>query len=181
MRARTRSTAAIATLLLAGLGIAGCSNPDAAGPPAARASVQSPGEEKAPPPATQSPAGIQGTPQAALARYARLYIDWSWNTLATDQRRLAAIAVGSAAVADRQAAAQAAADSTLARAKVSNQGQLVSIARDRTRPGMWVVVTRERTTGGGEYEGLPAAYHVTLAKLEHLPGGWAVSEWLPKS
>ncbi len=46
---------------------------------------------------------------------------------------------------------------------------------------MWVIVTREQTGGDTQYEGLPAAYHVTLAKLASVPGGYAVSEWLPQS
>ena len=46
---------------------------------------------------------------------------------------------------------------------------------------MWTIVTREQTSGAGEYEGLPAAYHVTLAKLAAVGGGYAVSEWLPQS
>lgn len=58
---------------------------------------------------------------------------------------------------------------------------MIAVARDRTRGGTWVVVTRERNVGGGEYEGLPAALHVTLAKVELVPGGWAASEWLPQS
>ena len=44
-----------------------------------------------------------------------------------------------------------------------------------------MIVTREQTGGDTQYEGLPAAYHVTLAQLASVPGGYAVSEWLPQS
>jgi hypothetical protein len=57
----------------------------------------------------------------------------------------------------------------------------VSIAADVSRPGTWDIVTREQTGGSTEYEGLPASYHVTLAQLARVPGGFAVSEWLPQS
>jgi hypothetical protein len=46
---------------------------------------------------------------------------------------------------------------------------------------MWVIVTREQTGGDTQYEGLPAAYHVTLAQLARVPDGYAVSQWLPQN
>ena len=47
---------------------------------------------------------------------------------------------------------------------------------------MWVLVTREQTGGRQRTtKGFPPAYHVTLAQLAALPGGYAVSEWLPQS
>jgi hypothetical protein len=44
-----------------------------------------------------------------------------------------------------------------------------------------VIVTREQTGGDSQYEGLAAAYHVTIAKLASVPGGYAVEQWLPES
>lgn len=46
---------------------------------------------------------------------------------------------------------------------------------------VWVVVTSEKTTGQGDYQGLPAQLHVTYAQLTHTPGGWVVSEWEPRT
>lgn len=178
-----RLAAVVAALML----LAGCSNPDAGGVPItdggqAGRSVQSPGEPVAPPPARGSlPADVQPTARAALSRYARIYMDWSWKTLATVQRRLAAISVGQARITDRQAAAQARADRTLAAAHVVNHGVVLAIAPEQGHAGVWVVVSRQQTGGSGEYEGLPASYHVTLARLAREPDGWAVREWLPQS
>ncbi|MGO9750786.1 MAG: hypothetical protein ACLP22_04590 [Solirubrobacteraceae bacterium] len=73
-------------------------------------------------------------------------------------------------------------DSTLAESQVTNSGQVVAIA-----PGLagaaadWVVVTREHTTGQGDYQGLPATLHVTYAQLTHTPAGWIVTSWTPAS
>ena len=91
------------------------------------------------------------------------------------------MSVGAARLAEQQAAASSEADTTIARGHIWNSGQIVSIATRPRRRGTWVIVTREQTGGDTEYEGLPAAYHVTLARLARVPGGYAVSEWLPQS
>ncbi len=80
-----------------------------------------------------------------------------------------------------QAAASSRGDTTIARGHIYNRGQIVSIARDLTAADSWVIVTREQTGGDSQYEGLPAAYHVTIAQLAGVPGGYAVEQWLPQS
>lgn len=178
--ARHRLGAALAALAAAVV-LAGCSNPDAGGLPSG-GGVQNAGEPAAPAPAAgTTPMDAQGSARAAIARYARIYANWSWRTVAANQRRLAAMSVGQARVTDLQAAAQAAGDSTLRQGQISNSGSVVSIAPDQAQAGTWVLVTRERTSGSGEYEGLPAAYHVTLARAQQIQQGWAVSEWAPQS
>jgi hypothetical protein len=124
---------------------------------------------------------VQATPVKALEAFARLYVNWTYRTLSTDQRTLAAMSVGPARLAELQAAATSRADTTIARGRISNTGQIVSVAPDLTHTGTWMVVTREQTGGGSEYEGLQAAYHVTLAKLAIVPGGYAVEAWLPQT
>jgi hypothetical protein len=124
---------------------------------------------------------VQPTPQRALRQYAARYINWTYQTLTADQRTLAAMAVGAARLSEQQTAQRSVADTTLTRGHVWNKGQVVSVSRDLAQAGTWVVVTREQTGGNSEYEGLPASYHVTLAKLASIPGGYAVSEWLPQS
>lgn len=183
-RARLQIAACLLTLVLA---LAGCSNPDApaAGPAThSTRSPQSAGEPPAPAPtspASQAPAEVQRTPTAALAAFARIYSNWTYRTLSGDQRRLAAMSVGSARLAEQQAVAASHADTTITQGHIWNRGQILSIAEDEAKPGTWAIVTREQTGGSAQYEGLPASYHVTLARLAHVSGGYAVSEWLPQS
>jgi hypothetical protein len=88
--------------------------------------------------------------------------------------------VGPARLAEQQAAATSRADSTITRARLSNHGQLLAVSPDLARHGWWILVTREQTTGGGEYEGLAASDHITLVQLAAVNGRWAVSLWLPQ-
>jgi hypothetical protein len=176
-----RIGAAIAALA-ATIALAGCANPDSGGLPSGSGGVQNQGEPAAPRTTDgAAPVNLQLTAQAAIAQYAQVYANWSWRTVAAHQRRLAAISVGQARVTDLQAAAQAAGDTTLRQGQISNTGSVISIAPDQAQAGTWVLVTRERTSGSGEYEGLPAGYHVTLAKAQQVRQGWAVSEWAPQS
>jgi pyruvate/2-oxoglutarate dehydrogenase complex dihydrolipoamide acyltransferase (E2) component len=174
-------------LLVGAVALAGCTNPDSAstGPQTAvTASPQNAGEQPAPAPASsasQTPADVQPTPAKALTAFSRLYSNWTYRTLTADERALAAMSVGAARLAEKQAAASSEADTTIRRGRIWNSGQIVSIASDLAGPGTWVIVTSEQTGGSTEYEGLPAAYHVTLAKLARVPGGFAVSKWLPQS
>jgi hypothetical protein len=113
--------------------------------------------------------------------FAERYINWTYNTLTANQHGLAAMAVGAARLAEQQAAAQAHRDTTLIHGQVWNRGQTISITPDLTAPRTWVIVTREQTGGNTEYQGLPAGYHVTLAKLAAVPGGYAIEQWQPQS
>ena len=120
------------------------------------------------------------SPQAALARYAALYVNWTAATLASDQRKLASLSTGQARA---QALAQGAHPSpTVTRYAVSNSGSVVAIAvGHETERGRWAVVTDERTNGYGPYQGLPATSHVTWATVARVAGGWVVSGWYPGS
>lgn len=175
-----------AAVLLAAVALAGCSNPDATSAPqntTSSASPQNPGEPPASPPsspAAQAPADVQPTPAKAIEVFAELYVNWTYQTLTAHQRTLAAMSVGPARLAERQAAASSEADTTITRGHIYNSGQVVSIAPDASRSGTWVLVTHEQTGGDTEYAGLPAAYHVTLAQLAHVPGGFSISQWLPQ-
>jgi hypothetical protein len=178
-----RHLAAIAPALLVSVALAGCVNPDAARTPSEQ-ELGSPGEPAAPsptPPGSEPVTRPAASAQEALAAFAEGYVNWSYATLAAVQRRLAASAVGAARTAERQALVSTRADPTIDAGRIRNSGSVVSVAAARGQPGMWVIVTREQTSGSGGYEGLPAAYHVTLARVAHLRGGYAVSEWLPQS
>jgi hypothetical protein len=173
--------------LLAALVLAGCSNPDApttSTSGSANSSPQNAGEPSAPAPPSagaQTPLDVQATPPKAIAAFAELYVNWTYRTLTEHQRTLAAMSVGAARLSESQAAASSQADTTIARGHIYNSGQIVSIARDLTSADSWVIVTREQTGGDSQYEGLAAAYHVTIAQLASVPGGYAVEQWLPES
>ena len=173
-------------VLLAAVALVGCTNPDA--PSSVQgistASPQNPGEPPAPAPPTpaaQAPAGVQPTPAKALAAFSVLYTNWTYRTLSANQERLAAMSVAAARLAEQQAAASSRADTTITRGHIYNSGEILSIAPDASRPGTWVIVTREQTGGDTQYEGLPATYHVTLAQLARIPKGYAVSQWSPEN
>jgi hypothetical protein len=174
-------------LLLAAVALSGCTNPDAPSAVQGTTSGSSPqnsGEPAAPAPLTpaaQAPAGVQPTPAKALAAFSQLYTNWTYRTLSSNQQTLAGMSVNPARLVEQQAAASSEADTTITRGHIYNTGQVVSIAPDLARPNMWVIVTREQTGGDTQYEGLPAAYHVTLAQLARVPGGYAIELWLPQS
>jgi hypothetical protein len=190
MRARSSRNPGLTFLLLAAVALTGCSNPDAPkataiAPATSRAAAPgSRGETAAPAPpsaASQRPSQAAPTREAALRAFAQLYVNWSYQTLGAEQRELAAMSVGSARLAEQQAAAASQSDSTIGRGHIHNSGAVVSVAGDLTEAGRWVIVTREQTGGSKQYQGLPPGYHVTLARLAHVAGGYAVSQWLPQS
>ena len=122
------------------------------------------------------------TPQAALVRYAQLYINWTAKTVAAVQHELAAISTGQARAQALQAAASYGHDSALRASKVANTGSVIAIAAGQgPAAGSWVIVTQETTTGSGDYAGLPSTDHVTDARLAHTRNGWIVSSWSPRS
>jgi hypothetical protein len=124
----------------------------------------------------------QPTPQAALARYAQVYATWTAADVVARQRELASISLGQARAQALQAAASAQRDPLLARSRVANTGQVVAIgAGESPAAGEWVIVTREQTTGRGDYAGLPPTLHVTYAHVTHTRGGWVVSRWSPQT
>jgi hypothetical protein len=134
--------------------------------------------------AQNNPAAGAGrpTPQAALERYANLDINWSAKTVAGIQSQLAAISVGQARAQALQAAASYGRDGTLQASQVANTGTVVAIAPGQgPAAGWWVIVTRETTTGHGDYAGLPLTDHVTDAQVQHTHNGWVISSWSPQS
>ena len=118
------------------------------------------------------------SPEAALERYAELYVNWTAANVAARQRELAAISVGQARAQALQAAASAAHDTQLLKSRVADGGTVVAITRGRgPAAGDWVLVAREQTTGQGDYAGLPPTLHVIYAQLAHTANGWIVTGW----
>ncbi len=122
------------------------------------------------------------TPEAAVDRYARVYINWTARTVAHVQRQLAAISVDGARAQALAAAARYQRDTTLAASQIANSGTVESVAAGHgPASGEWVVVTRERTTGQGDYSGLPNALHIIYARAVRHGSGWVISEWSPQT
>jgi hypothetical protein len=120
------------------------------------------------------------TPRAALRAYALTYADWNAASLPAHERKLAELAVGPARLVAQQTAAAQAIDTELAADHVRNEATILAIAPgEGPMHGQWVIVTQERTTGTGPYAGLPSALRVTLARVQRLYDGWAVSQWQP--
>lgn len=118
------------------------------------------------------------SPESALERYAELYVNWTAADVTARQRELASISLGQARAQALQAAASAAADTQLPKSRVANSGTVVAIARGQgSAAGDWVVVTREQTTGQGDYAGLPPTLHVIYAQLTATAHGWIVIRW----
>jgi hypothetical protein len=128
-------------------------------------------------------AGAGGaSPQAAVARYAELYVNWTAAGVAANQRKLAAISLGQARAQALQAAASLARDPELTKSAVTNTGTVVAIASGQgAAAGVWVVVTREQTSGKGDYAGLPPTLHVIYAQLTRTANGWVVTQWQPEN
>jgi hypothetical protein len=168
--------------LLAGCGLAGGGSPPPESGSLSRIPT-SPGEREGTAPAQPQtePVAPASSPRAAVERFAEGYINWNYRTLAADQQRLAASAVGQARASELQARQQTERDSVIARGRVFNQGTVVAVAQvNGAARDVWVCVTREQTGGEGEYAALAVAYHVTLATVQQVRGRWAVSVWQPE-
>jgi hypothetical protein len=187
--------AAVAAAVLAATVLVGCGVTDpyasnrattASGPSATVAESGDPPRERGgtvPPAAGAADSTLaadpaRSTPRAALIRYAQLYVNWSARDVLARQRQLASISLGQARAQALQAAASVQRDKILTRSRVANTGQVVGVAPgEGAAEGQWVVVTREQTTGQGDYAGLPPTVHVTFAKLVHTQAGWVITSW----
>ena len=123
------------------------------------------------------------TPVEAIDVFATGYINWTAATIVARMRALARLSVGQARSAVLLAAAQTAQDYELRRGGVANSGTVEVVALLPGTAGEYAVVTRERTTASTTtaYEGLIPAWHVALATVAQVGGGWAVSSWQPQN
>ena len=189
-----------ATVALAGCGI---TDPYQAHQPAGDAATTTTTTATPPPPDAGDPAPERGgtipksaaaaqsklaqnagsaTPQAALERYAQIYLNWTASRVVAIQQQLAAISLGQARALAQQAAASASRDAQLTGSGIANSGEVVSLARgEGAAAGQWVIVTSELTSGGGDYAGLPPTLHIIYANLTNTPGGWVVNGWQPQN
>lgn len=184
-----RPKPAAVAITAAAIAISGCGISDPLQDQLAEELAKTPNEAPGPTPPDRARTPVaepSATPQLAVERFAVLYINWDYRTLAGIQRRLAASAVGEASAMNARAAARTPADYELRGGRVTNRGQIVALTDTRsTQTGAserhLVLVTFEHTTGGRVYDELRPAYHVTLATARRVQGGWAVSRWEPQT
>jgi hypothetical protein len=140
-------------------------------------------EYPSPKPPRESVSAASLSAARAVRTFATAYINWTADTVAADMRALAARSVGQARSALELAAAQTASDYELRRGGIANSGTVESVAALPGAGRQFVVVTREWTTATNTtaYEGLRPAWHVALATVARVGGGWAVSGWEPQS
>lgn len=179
MRTQAASVVTVAALL------AGCASLSPPTPSSKVAQAQATHEYPAPPPAAETITGA-GSPGAvaAIRAFATVYINWTAATLTRRMLALAAGSVGQARSVVALAASETAGDYELKRGGIANTGTVEAVAPLSGPPNEYVVVTRERTTAtnSSAYQGLAAAWHVTLATVREVtPGVWAVSGWEPQS
>jgi hypothetical protein len=153
------------------------------------------------PPGPTESAPTQRSAPAALAHFAGLYINWNAADVKRHLLELANECVGQARTAMSLQAAQTGADPELAQAGIANHGTVEAVAAlpgsgSGSSPGSgndsrsgsgaterYVVVTRESTTAtnSSAYQGLAAAWHLTVATVTRRSAGWVISGWQPES
>jgi hypothetical protein len=121
--------------------------------------------------------------QLALRRFASLYINWNAADVRARLDELAADSVGQARTAMQLQAAQTAADSELREAGIANHGKVEAVTPLTGSGARYVVITLETTsaTDSSAYQGLAAAWHLTVATVARRGGGWVISGWQPES
>jgi len=174
--------ALLCAVALAGCGASASHHAKPAPSPIARA--QADHEYRSAPTPRQRSDKTYPTPSAAIAAFARGYINWTADSVTADMARLSAHSIGQARAATQLAAAQTAGDYELRRDGIANSGAVEAIASLAGRANQYVVVTREQTTATGTtaYQGLAPAWHVTIATVSRAgAGAWVVSGWQPQS
>jgi hypothetical protein len=186
---RTPVVIALAVAALSGCGSGAARPAQGAARPAqaaARAAVRradATHEYPSPPPPAQTAADPAADPVSAVRAFVASFINWDATDVASQLSALASQSVGQARSAMQLAAAQAAGDYELQRGGIANSGAVESVAPLAGRAGEYVVVTLEQTTATATsaYDGLRPAWHVAVATVVQVPGGWALSGWQPES
>lgn len=167
--------------------LSGCAVPSSPSPPPQQASAVAHAQtthELATPAPRQSVSGRgAATPEQAVRRFARAYINWTADSVGRDMSRLAAASIGQARSALQLAAAQTAGDYELKHGGIANSGTVEAVAPLPTGRNQYLVVTRESTTAAADaaYQGLRPAWHVAIATVARLQGGWVLSGWQPET
>jgi hypothetical protein len=151
--------------------------------PSAVASAQTTHELASPRPRQPVASPGAATPEQAVRRFARAYINWTADSVGRDMSELASASIGQARSALQLAAAQTAGDYELKRGGIANSGTVEAVAPLPASRNRYVVVTRESTTAtaNAAYQGLRPAWHVAIATVARVQGRWVISGWQPES
>lgn len=179
-----KTLAATGAVLALAAVAAGCSPPGQASTASSPATTaQSSNELPTPVPRQTAPRAAPGA-VLAMEAFATGYINWRASTVSRTMRALEAMSIGQARSEVALAASQTAQDYELRHGGVANSGTVEAVAPVLGHRDQYAVVTRERTsaTNTTAYQGLPAAWHLTLATVTRLSSGaWVVSGWQPES
>jgi hypothetical protein len=120
---------------------------------------------------------------AAVRAFAAAYVNWTASTVAARLRALARECVGQARATLQLQAGEVAADAELHRGRIINSGTVEAVGPLPGSSRRYAVVTRERTRAPADaaYRGLAPEWHVSVATVTRLGGGWVVSGWQPES
>jgi hypothetical protein len=134
-----------------------------------------------PSPPAQSASGPSPDPVSAVRGFVQIFINWDATDVAAQLSALAAQSIGQARSAMQLAAAQAGGDYELQQGGIANAGTIESIAPRPGHVGEYVVVTLEQTTATATtaYDGLRPGWHVAVATVARVQGGWALTGWQP--
>ena len=116
-------------------------------------------------------------PRAAARAFALAWTNWSWRRIATSERRRAALATGPLREQIAQDAAAAVHDTTLARDRIENRGEVLAI--DVQVGGRTYVLMRETNTSAGLDAIGDSAIRVYRATVARAARGWLVAAWAP--
>lgn len=184
----TRALSVLLTVVVFAMLAAGCQDPYArnqvptgkaqASPPAA-SDVDRPGPRAATIAQSRAPRGLSATQTAKT--FATRWVNWDWQSVAPQQRRLAALATGPLARDLRASARSARVDASLARDKPGSRGTVEAV--DLTLEGArrsGIVVTQERSYTGQRADLGGRRYRVYRIQLSQDSAGWGVSRWEPQ-
>ena len=140
-------------------------------------------EYPSPKPPLQTASATSSNAVEAVRSFASAYINWTADTVVADMRGLASRSIGQARSTLELAAAQTASDYELQQGGISNSGAVEADAPLPSVGDEYVVVTRESTAASNTtaYQGLQPAWHVAIATVTRVQGGWVVSGWQPES
>jgi hypothetical protein len=174
----------LAALVAVAVWAAGCGGGrPAAGQRSKLAVAQATHEYPSPKPPLQAASATSSRAVEAVRSFASAYINWTADTVVTDMRGLASRSIGQARSTLELAAAQTASDYELEQGGISNSGAVEAVAPLPSDGDRYIVVTRESTaaTNTTAYQGLRPAWHVAIATVSWVQGGWVVSGWQPES